>query len=48
MDFLMMANAESSYAKEMYRAFHKIPEKSRFEIKTNKRIREELDKMGVT
>lgn len=47
MDFLKMANAESVYAKEMYRAFHRIPERSRFEIKTNKLIREELDKMGV-
>ncbi len=47
MDFLKMANAEMGYAKEMYRAFHRIPEKSRFEIKTNKLIREALDKMGV-
>lgn len=47
MDFLKMANAESGYAKEMYRAFHRIPERSRFEIKTNKLIREELDKMGA-
>ncbi|MBQ2432905.1 MAG: amidohydrolase [Clostridia bacterium] len=47
MDYLKMANAEKSYVTEMYRAFHKIPEKSRFEIKTNRLIREELDKMGA-
>ncbi len=47
MDFLKAAEAEKQYASEMYRTFHRIPEKSRFEIKTNKRIREELDKMGV-
>ncbi|MBQ3231805.1 MAG: M20/M25/M40 family metallo-hydrolase, partial [Clostridia bacterium] len=47
MDFLAAAQSESGYVKEMYRAFHKIPERSRFEIKTNRLIREELDKMGV-
>lgn len=47
MDFLKLANAESMYAKEMYRAFHRIPERSRFEIKTNRLIRKELDEMDV-
>lgn len=47
MDFLAAAQSESRYVKEMYRAFHKIPERSRFEIKTNRLIREELDKMSV-
>ena len=47
MDFLIAAEAEKQYAQEMYRAFHRIPERSRFEIKTNLLIRQELDKMGV-
>lgn len=47
MDFLKMAEEQGGYAREMYRAFHMIPERSRFEIKTNRLIREELDKMGV-
>lgn len=47
MDFLKAAVAEQGYMKEMYRAFHKIPERSCFEIKTHKRIREELERMGV-
>ncbi len=47
MDFLKAAENEKAYAVSMYRAFHKIPEKSRFEVKTHRLIREELDKMGV-
>ena len=47
MDFLKKAENEKAYAADMYHAFHKIPEKSRFEVKTNRLIRQELDKMGV-
>lgn len=47
MDFLQAAQANYEYSVSLYREFHKIPEKSRFEVKTHKKIREELDKMGV-
>ena len=47
MDFLRAAEAEKQYVCEMYRVFHKIPERSRFEVKTNRLIREELESMGV-
>lgn len=47
MDFIREADAKSAYVKEMYRAFHRIPERSRHEVKTNRLIRKELDDMGV-
>lgn len=47
MDFLGLANAKDAYVKEMYRAFHRIPERSRHEVKTNALIRKELDRMGI-
>ena len=31
-----------AYTSEMYREFHRIPERSRFEVKTHAKIREEL------
>ncbi|MBQ3080390.1 MAG: amidohydrolase [Clostridia bacterium] len=47
MDFLSLAQAEKAYTAEMYRLFHRIPEKSRHETETNRQIRLALQKEGI-
>lgn len=47
MELVREAEKNRGYVIGLYREFHKIPERSRFEVKTHLRIREELDRMGV-
>jgi len=47
MDAMREALRYKEYTSGLYREFHKIPERSRFEVKTHAKIREELDKAGV-
>ena len=47
MNFLNEAMAEKQYTVEWYRLLHRFPEPSRHEAKTNLRIREALNAMGV-
>lgn len=47
MDYLSMAQSESAFLSQTYRLFHRIPEPSHFEVKTNAKIREILTQMGI-
>ncbi|ADQ13796.1 M20 family metallopeptidase [Halanaerobium hydrogeniformans] len=47
MDFNELLTAEKEYLIELRREFHKNPEKSWHEYQTSRRIKEELDKIGV-
>ena len=47
MDIRERIKKYKDYIVEMRRYFHQYPEKSNEEIKTSKKIKEELEKMGI-
>lgn len=46
-EFLTLAQNNASHLSELYRDFHRHPETARNEVETNRRIRRELDRIGV-
>lgn len=47
-DFLNLARSNAPHLSELYRDFHRHPETAHNEVETNRRIRRELDRIGVT
>jgi len=47
MDIKNLAAEAKDYVIELRREFHMYPEKSGEEIRTSRRVKEELDKMGI-
>ncbi len=46
-EFLTLAQNNALHLSELYREFHRHPETARNEVETNRRIRRELDRIGV-